>query len=127
MASEGQTSTEYIQHHLQNLTYGKLPAGYTRYDGTVLEQPTWTMALSSQEAKDMGFMAVHLDTLGWSIGLGLIFCFLFARAAKKATTDVPRGFQSFVELLVDFVNNTVKDIFHHKNANRCSWQHPSPW
>ena len=116
MASEGQTSTEYIQHHLQNLTYGKLPAGYTRYDGTVLEQPTWTMAHSSQEAKDMGFMAVHLDTLGWSIGLGLIFCFLFSRAAKKATTDVPRGFQSFVELLVDFVNNTVKDIFHHKNA-----------
>ncbi|TQV82705.1 F0F1 ATP synthase subunit A [Exilibacterium tricleocarpae] len=116
MASEGQTSTEYIQHHLQNLTYGKLPAGYTRYDGTVLEQSTWTMAHSSQEATDMGFMAVHLDTLGWSIGLGLIFCFLFSRAAKKATVGVPRGFQSFVELLVDFVNNTVKDIFHHKNA-----------
>ncbi len=116
MASEGQTSTEYIQHHLQNLAYGKLPAGYTRYDGTVLEQSTWTVAKSSQEATDMGFMAVHLDTLGWSIGLGLIFCFLFSRAASKATTDVPRGFQSFVELLVDFVNNTVKDIFHHKNV-----------
>lgn len=119
MASEGQTSTQYIQHHLQNLTYGKLPAGYVRHDAEghvhVLKQDTWTLAHSSQEAKDMGFMALHLDTLGWSIGLGLIFSFLFSRAAKKATSGVPKGLQSFVELLVDFVNNTVSDIFHHKN------------
>jgi F-type H+-transporting ATPase subunit a len=115
MASEGQTSTQYIQHHLQNLTYGKLPEGYVRYDGSVVQQETWTLAHSSQEAADMGFMALHLDTLGWSLGLGLLFSFLFARVAKKATTGVPSGFQSFVELLVDFVNNTVNDIFHHKN------------
>ncbi|MYM63789.1 F0F1 ATP synthase subunit A [Pseudomaricurvus sp. HS19] len=119
MASEGQTSTQYIQHHLQNLTYGKLPAGYVRTDAEghehVLEQATWTMAHTSQEAKDMGFMAIHLDTMGWSIGLGLLFSFLFFRAAKKATVGVPKGFQSGVELIVDFVNNTVSDIFHHKN------------
>lgn len=115
MASEGQTSTQYIQHHLQNLTYGKLPEGYVRYDGSVVQQETWTLAHSSQEAADMGFMALHLDTLGWSLGLGLLFSFLFASVAKKATTGVPSGFQSFVELLVDFVNNTVNDIFHHKN------------
>lgn len=115
MASEGQTSTQYIQHHLQNLTYGKLPEGYVRYDGSVVQQETWTLAHSSQEAADMGFMALHLDTLGWSLGLGLLFSFLFARVAKKATAGVPSGFQSFVELLVDFVNNTVNDIFHHKN------------
>jgi F-type H+-transporting ATPase subunit a len=119
MASEGQTSTQYIQHHLQNLTYGKLPAGYVRHesDGSevILQQDTWTIAHSSQEAKDMGFMALHLDTLGWSLGLGLLFSFFFARVARKATSGVPSGVQSFVELLVDFVNNTVKDIFHHKN------------
>ena len=44
MAGENPTTTEYIQHHLQNLTYGKLPEGYTRYDGTVLTEATWTMA-----------------------------------------------------------------------------------
>lgn len=119
MASEGQTTTQYIQHHLQNLTYGKLPAGYVRHDAEgheeILQQDTWTLAHSSQEASDMGFMALHLDTLGWSLGLGLLISFLFARVAKNATTGVPKGFQSFVELLVDFVNNTVNDIFHHKN------------
>lgn len=115
MASEGQTSTQYIQHHLQNMTYGKLPEGYARYDGSVVQADTWTLAHSSKEAADMGFMAVHLDTLGWSIFLGLIFSFLFYRVAQKATVGVPRGFQSFIEMLVEFVNNTVSDIFHHKN------------
>jgi len=115
MAAE-QTATGYIQHHLQNLAYGKLPAGYTRTDGTVLSESTWTIAHSSQEAADMGFWAVHLDTLGWSIGLGLLFCFLFARAAKKATAGVPTGFQSFVEVIVDFIDKTVKDTFPHRNS-----------
>ena len=117
--SEGLTATSYIQHHLQNLTFGKLPAGYVRHDSyghdTVLQQDTWTFAHSSQEAKDMGFMAVHVDTLGWGIFLALVAGFFFRLAAKRATTDIPRGLQSFVELLVDFVNGTVKDIFHHKN------------
>ncbi len=114
-SSEGLTSTDYIQHHLQNMTYGKLPEGYTRYDGTTLESATWTMAHSSQEAKDMGFMAVHVDTLGWGIFLALITGFVFSRVAKNAKSDTPRGTQSFVELLVEFVDNTVSDIFHHKN------------
>ncbi|SHF31489.1 F-type H+-transporting ATPase subunit a [Microbulbifer donghaiensis] len=116
MAGEAQTATDYIQHHLQNMAYGKLPAGYTRADGTVLSEPTWTLAHSSQEATDMGFWALHLDTLGWSIGLGLIFCFLFARAAKKATPGVPGGFQSFVELVTDFIDKLVKETFPHRNS-----------
>ncbi|MBX2808564.1 MAG: F0F1 ATP synthase subunit A [Cellvibrionaceae bacterium] len=111
----GQTSTEYIQHHLQNWTYGKLPAGYERYDGSVLQEATWTSAHSSQEAADMGFSALHVDTLGWSIFLGAVFIFIFSRVAKKATADTPKGLQSFVELIVSFVDNTVKDTFHHKN------------
>ena len=80
-------STGYIQHHLQNMAYGELPAGYARQntDGTVsvLAEDTWTLAHSSAEAADMGFWAVPLDSLGWSIGLGLIFSFLFYRVAKK--------------------------------------------
>lgn len=116
MAGEAQTATGYIQHHLQNMAFGKLPAGYTRADGTVLSESTWTMARSSQEAADMGFWAVHLDTLGWSVVLGLLFCFLFARAARKATPGVPGGFQSFVELVVDFVDKLVKETFPHRNS-----------
>ena len=114
MAGE-QTSIEYIQHHLQNWTYGRLPAGYVRSDGSVLEESAWTTAHTSQEAAAMGFMAVHVDTMLWSIVLGTLFCVSFAYAARKATVGVPRGFQSFVELLVSFVDNTVKDIFHHSS------------
>lgn len=115
MASENITSTEYIQHHLQNLAYGQLPAGTVRYDGSVLTEDTWTMAHSSQEAAAMGFWTFHLDSLGWAFGLGALFCFLFWRVAKTATTGTPKGFQSFVELIVSFVNNVVSDVFHHKN------------
>src|SRR5690606_18576753 len=62
--------------------------------------------------KDMGFMAVHVDTIGWSIFVGIIFAFFFHRVARTATTDTPRGLQSFVELIVSFVNNTVQELFH---------------
>ncbi|WP_045856372.1 F0F1 ATP synthase subunit A [Teredinibacter purpureus] len=118
-SSEKITATDYIQHHLQNMAYGKLPAGYERHnaDGTnvVLEADTWTMAHSSQEAKDMGFNAVHVDSLGWGIALALLLGFIFRKVATTATSDTPRGLQSFIELVFDFVNNTVSDIFHHKN------------
>ncbi|MCX4026790.1 F0F1 ATP synthase subunit A [Endozoicomonas sp. SM1973] len=116
MASENQTATEYIQHHLQNLTFGRLPEGYERYDGTVLTDSTWTLAHGAAEAKAMGFWAFHLDTLGWAVALGCLFLFLFRRAAKKATSGVPGALQNFVELMVDFVDTSVKDTFHGRNA-----------
>ncbi len=119
MAGETITTGEYISHHLTNLTYGKLPADYVRVDAEghthVLEQAQWTMAHSAQEASDMGFMAIHVDTMGWSIFLGILFCWSFARAAKGATVGVPGGFQNFVEIVIDFIDDNVKSIFHHKN------------
>lgn len=117
MAAEGEalTTSGYILHHLQNLTYGKLPAGYTRDDGSVLEQATWTMAHSAQEASDMGFMAVHVDSMGWAIGLGVLFSLLFWRVAKKAHTGIPSGFLGFVEMVVEFIDNNVKDTFPYRN------------
>ncbi|NKB36622.1 MAG: F0F1 ATP synthase subunit A [Gammaproteobacteria bacterium] len=114
-SSEGLTSNEYMQHHLQNLVYGKLPVGYERADGHIVEQAEWTFAHSPKEAVDMGFWAFNVDTLGWSIFLGLIFSFVFWRVAKKASTGVPTGLTNFIELCVDFVNTNVKEIFHAKN------------
>ncbi len=113
--AETLTPTSHIQHHLQNMAFGKLPEGYVRHSGDVLQQDTWTLAQSADEAVDMGFWTFHLDTLGWSIVLGLVFILMFFRVAKKATAGKPTGLQSFVELIVDFVNSTVQDIFHHKN------------
>lgn len=115
MASEAITSTSYIQHHLQNLIYGKLSAGSTLCDGTTLEADTWVMAHCSGEASQMGFQAFHLDTLGWGIFLGLVMSFLFWRVAKNAKAGKPTGIQSFVELIFDFVDDSVKTGFHHKN------------
>ncbi|MDB6063525.1 MAG: synthase subunit [Verrucomicrobiaceae bacterium] len=119
MAGESQTTTGYIQHHLTNLTYGKLPAGYERVDhhGHVekLETATWTMAESGAEAKAMGFMAVHVDSMAWSIGLGLLFSLLFWSVARKMHSGVPRGLQNAVEMVVEFIDNTVNEGFHHKN------------
>ena len=110
------TPAEYIQHHLQNLTYGKLPEGYVRADGSVVDQASWTIAQSGLEARDMGFMAVHLDTLGWSLFMGLVFILIFRMAAKGATAGIPGRLQNFVEMCVEFVEGVVKDTFHGRNA-----------
>ncbi|MET4026772.1 F-type H+-transporting ATPase subunit a [Marinobacter sp. MBR-99] len=114
------TPVEYIQHHLQNLTYGKLPAGYERVDPytndvTVLQEASWTFARTSAEATDMGFMAFHVDTLGWSIFMGILFLTIFRMVAKRATSGVPSGLQNVVEMTVEFVQTIVRDGFHGRN------------
>lgn len=112
MSSEGLTSTEYIKHHLQNMVYGKLPVGYERADGSILEQATWTMAHSPTEAVDMGFWAINVDTMGWSIFLGIVFSYLFYRAAKNAHAGIPGGLQNFVEVMIEFADRSVRETFH---------------
>jgi len=117
MAAEVLTSSAYIRHHLTNMTYGKLPAGSYCDGSEVLEAPGWTLAHCNEQIDAMGFYAIHLDSIGWAITLGMIFSFLFYRVARKAvtTTGAPTGFHNFVEMLVEFVDGTVNDIFHHKN------------
>jgi len=114
-ASEGLTSTEYMQHHLQNLVLGKLPAGYHRHDGTVLATDAWTLATSPEEAKDMGFWSLNVDTFGWSIFLGLVFAFLFHRVAKRAQSGVPTGLQNVVETMVEFADSSTAETFHGRS------------
>jgi F-type H+-transporting ATPase subunit a len=103
MAGDTITSSEYIKHHLTNLTWGQHPDG------------TWGLAHNAQEAKEMGFWAFHIDTLGFSIVLGALFLFIFSRAAKRATAGVPGGLQNFVEWIIVFVEDNVKSSFSGKN------------
>jgi F-type H+-transporting ATPase subunit a len=103
MSGEVLTSAEYIRHHLQNLTFGQHPDG------------SWGIAHGAEQAKEMGFWAIHLDTMGFSIGLGVLFLYFFRRAAKQATADVPSGFQNFAEWIVEFIEASVKGSFSGRN------------
>ncbi|HEX4896357.1 MAG TPA: F0F1 ATP synthase subunit A [Solimonas sp.] len=58
--------------------------------------------------------AWHIDTLLFSTLLGLFFLTVFRIAAVRATAGVPGKLQNFVEVLVEFVDNAVKDGFHGK-------------
>jgi len=116
MASEYASSGEYIKHHLQNLTYGQLPEGTVRHDGTVLNAPTWTFAHGTEEVQAMGFWSINVDSMLFSIGLGILFLFFFRMAAKKATTGVPGGLQNFVEWIIEFIDTSVRGSFSHRNA-----------
>jgi len=98
-----ESSSGYIKHHLQNLQMCQTEQGW-QFNTT--ENPT----LCKGE-----FWAVNFDSLFFSVFLGLIFLFLFHRAAKKATSGVPGRFQAFVEVVYDFVDTNVKDTFHGRN------------
>jgi F-type H+-transporting ATPase subunit a len=97
------TASSYIQHHLQNLTFGMHP------------EHGLGIAHGAREAQEMGFWAIHLDSMFWSILLGCLFIWLFKKGAENATSGVPGPLQNFVEILVDFADNSVKETFHGKN------------
>ena len=103
MAGSEMTSAEYIKHHLTNLTFGNHP------------EHGWGFAQSAQEATEMGFAAIHVDSIAWSIGLILVFAFYFRRAAEQATAGVPGALQNGVEMIVDFINESVRSSFSGKN------------
>lgn len=102
MAAE-QSSTDYISHHLTNWTYGYLPG-----EG-------WKVAYTAEEAGLMGFNAIHLDSMLWSIGLGILFCTIFWMVAKKVTSGVPSKTQAAVEMIVEFVDNSVRESYSGKS------------
>ncbi len=109
MASEGghgpQTSGEYIQHHLQNLQACKAEGG------------EWVMNIGHNAADICAGnpMAINVDSMFWSVFLGLTFVLLFWRAARNSTNAKPGKFQALVEIIVEFVDGSVKDTFHGKS------------
>ena len=96
------TVQEYITHHLSFLTFGNI-------DGH------WTFAHTPEEAAEMGFWAVNVDTFGWSLFLGAAFLWFFYRVGKTASVENPSGAQNFVEAVVEFVDSRVSETFKYKN------------
>ena len=79
------TPTDYIIHHLTNLTQGE------------------------------GLWKVNIDTLFFSVALGVVFLSIMGFAARRASSGVPDGLQNFAEILIEFVDKQVKDTFHGRN------------
>lgn len=95
-ASETPTAAGYVIHHLTPLAVGQVE--HTEHG-----------------VEQTGFWVFHLDTLLVSIALGVLFAWLFRKAARSATSDVPGGLQNFAEIMVEFVDTQVKDSFHGRN------------
>jgi F-type H+-transporting ATPase subunit a len=87
MSTEQLTPSSYIEHHL---------------------------SFNAHPVSEGGFWVLHMDTLAMSALLGiLVFGFLFW-VVRGATAGVPTKRQAFVELLMEFVDNQVKTVFHGK-------------
>ncbi len=99
MAAEELTLQSHIQHHLTNAKMCNTEAGIA----------------FNKACSEAGFWTWHIDTLAWSIGLGIIFLMIFRNAAKKATVGVPGKLQCFIEMIVEFVAGNVRDTFHGKS------------
>ena len=90
MAAEQPLSAgEYIQHHLKFLS-------------------------NKESSGILDFSTIHWDSIFFSVLLALLFAVSFYLAARKAKANagVPRGFQSFVEFVVEWIDSQVKDSFH---------------
>jgi F-type H+-transporting ATPase subunit a len=98
MAAEGtQTASQYIQHHLQNLQVCRGDDGWV-----------WNECSGN-------FWAINVDSMAISLILGLFLCTLLRSVATSATAGRPGKMQAFIEILVDFVDGSVKDSFHGRN------------
>ena len=100
MATEGghgQTAGEYISHHLQNLQV-------CRVDG----EWVWNQCAGN-------FWTLNVDSMLFSVVLGLTFIALFWKVARDANAGVPNKFQAAIEAIVVFVDTTVKESFHGKS------------
>ena len=97
MAAEGTahapTAGEYIVHHLQHLQTGKQTAV-------------------------VDFSIINLDSLFFSVTLGVLGCWLLWLAARKATSGVPGRFQAAVEVLVEMVDSQAKGIVHNATSRK---------
>ncbi len=61
------------------------------------------------------FWSIHLDSVVFKLLISLFMILLLWRVARRATSGVPGKFQTAVELLVEFVDDMVKDTFHGRN------------
>ncbi|KQP38121.1 MULTISPECIES: F0F1 ATP synthase subunit A [unclassified Pseudorhodoferax] len=101
MAAEGHapTASEYIVHHLQHW------------------QVDWGLNPVKQTAI-VDFNVINLDSVLYSLILGVIGCFVMWLAARKVSSGVPGRFQAAVEILVEMVDNQAKANIHNAQSRK---------
>ena len=100
MASESMTAADYIKHHLQNLT-------------------SLSDVTEGQGLKNIAdFSFINIDSLFFSILLGVVGSYLLYRAAQRATSGVPGRFQAAVEILFEFVDDMCKSIIPNEKSRK---------
>ncbi len=93
-SSSGGGTVEYIQHHLTNWCVGQCdPVTH----------------------KATGFWALHVDTLLFSLLTAGVIVWMALKVKKQLNPAVPGGFQNFVESIIEFVDQQVKDTFPGHN------------
>ena len=97
--THGPTAGEYIQHHLQHL------------------QKNFSFE-SVKQTNIVDFSVFNLDSLFYSVLLGIIGCFLLWRAARKATSGVPGRFQAAVEILTEMVDTQAKGVIRNATSRK---------
>ncbi|MDH3418524.1 MAG: F0F1 ATP synthase subunit A [Gammaproteobacteria bacterium] len=89
-----QTASEYIQHHLTNLQVCR-------------DHGEWVWGHCAGN-----FWTVNVDSMAFSVLLGVLFLAVFRRVATLATSGNPTRLQAAVELIIGFVDTSVRDAFH---------------
>ena len=97
MAAEKQSTSEYIAHHLQNLQVCRVDDAWV-----------WNECAGN-------FWTINVDSMFFSIALGLLFVLGFRAVAKNVTSDTPGRFQAFIEMIVEFINTSVNETYHKKS------------
>ena len=64
------------------------------------------------------FSVFNLDSLFFSILLGVLGSFFLWKAARKATSGVPGRFQAAVEMLMEMVDGQAKSIVHNATSRK---------
>jgi F-type H+-transporting ATPase subunit a len=81
------TASEYIVHHLGHFS-------------------------THHQEKIVDFSIINMDTLFWSVAMGILGCLIMFMAARRATAGVPGRLQAFVEMVVEMVDDQAKSIIH---------------
>lgn len=64
------------------------------------------------------FSVFNIDSIFFSVLIGVLGCFFLWRAARSATAGVPGRFQAAVEILIEMVDSQAKAIVHNAASRK---------